>query len=281
MTSAATTSPTSATTSAATGSSPTSYEPPSPFAPSSSEYAGPRPPAAGPPGTAVPVPPAPGGPSDREVTRPYRPLTMIALGLAVLVGVMAHLLGSSWQAALAAALGVIGLGLVAAGLAGRRGGFLVPVAVALAMASTAAGVSAPTTAGEVTWRPVSATATQPGYSLGAGQALLDLSAPGLLTGATTADPLELSVDLGAGELTVVVPPGTAATVDTHLAAGEVRDEIRDQSYSGLGRQQTIRLGSGDPVLTVNVSIGFGQVIVTDTVPATSSSPTPSPTGATP
>lgn len=204
---------------------------------------------------------APPAPSARALTRPYRPLTMITIGIALLAGVITHLVGNSWTTTGAVALGVIGLGLLASGLAGRRGGLLVPAGFLLALIALGPPSGDPTTTGQVAWAPSAAGIAADGYQLGAGEATLDLTAPGLLAAATAADPVTVPVQMGAGELTIILPRGAAARVEANLGAGEVVDNVTKQTFAGLGRRAVVDRGTGDPVLVVTVSQGVGQVLI--------------------
>ena len=251
------------------------YEPPSTPAGYGGHETGYRP-------TPVPVP-TPGPRTsdsrcDRAETRPYRPLTMIVIGTAVLAAVVTHLVTTSWAATWAVALGVVGLGLVLSGLAGRRGGLLVPAAIVLAVFSAANLSGSSAAAGDLSWAPVSSAAARSGVSMGAGEARIDLTAPGLLSAATADEPLTVPVQIGAGELSVVLPADVAASVDVNLGAGEIRDQVNDGQYAGLGRSHLVRTGTGEPVLVVTVNQGFGEVTISQdqSRPAGSTSPSPSP-----
>ncbi len=235
----------------------------------------------GPPGSAgVPAGPQGGPQSVRTETRPYRPLTMITIGAALLAGVLTHLLTNTWTTTGAAALGVVGLGLLASGLAGRRGGLLIPVGFLLAFLALGPPSSHPTATGQATWAPATVTAAEQGYQLGAGEAVLDLTSPGLLAGATAADPVTVPVQMGVGELTVVLPRGTTAQVEANLGIGEIIDQVTDdEPRSGLGLHAEIETGTSDPVLRVSVSQGIGQATIRYAQEPLSPSPSgPSPSG---
>ena len=235
----------------------------------------------GPPGSAgVPAGPQDGPRSARAETRPYRPLTMITIGAALLAGVLTHLLTNTWATTGAAALGVVGLGLLASGLAGRRGGLLIPVGFLLAFLALGPPSADPTAAGQATWAPATATLAEQGYQLGAGEAVLDLTSPGLLAGATAADPVTVPIQMGVGELTVILPRGTRAQVEANLGIGEIIDQVTDdQPRSGLGLHAKIETGTGDPVLRVSVSQGIGETTIRYAQEPSGPSPSsPSPSG---
>ncbi len=109
------------------------------------------------------------------------------LAAAVVVGVDLVLGGNHAMVAVAAgvALAVIGLGIVAAGLSGRRAGGLAPLGILLAAVTLAASAVGPASwAGQRTWTPTTLTGTTV-YQLGVGTGRLDLrsvAVPGATAG---------------------------------------------------------------------------------------------------
>ena len=73
------------------------------------------------------------------------------------------------------------------------------------------------------------------------------------------------MQLGFGELVVIVPDGVTARINLAIGAGDVIAEQpggADPSshlYSGGAGQQTYLVGTGSPDVVVNVSVGFGSV----------------------
>jgi len=254
------------------------YEPPA------STYGAPEPGAPGAPsGVVAPTGSAGSTAALRQATRPWRPLTLTTLGLALVVATLVNLGTHRWAVAGAVALAIVAIGLVLAGLAGRRGGFLVPVAVILALSSMASvtGERVDTTAENRTWTPVTLQQARDGFHVGAGESTIDLTSSALLAGATTADPIMITVDQGAGQIRVVLPADTPATVQARVGAGRIQDDIAGQERQGLGQQLTVTgTARGEPVLTVEVSLGAGQVLIGQRSPtagpSASSSPSSSP-----
>jgi phage shock protein PspC (stress-responsive transcriptional regulator) len=214
-------------------------------------------------------------------TKPYRPLTLVTLGTAILASVIAYQISDDWTIGGGIGLGVVGLGLVASGLIGRRGGMLVPAAIVLALtASGGPDVDQTNAVGQRTWAPTTAQELTGDYSMGAGESRIDLTNPALFTSATTEQPLRVAVNQGMGELTLTLPQDVTARVDVQQGIGEIDDQIADKQIGGFGNQHSVITGTGQPVLVVSVQMGMGQVTVTDgaglpaTVPTPGSSPTP-------
>jgi phage shock protein PspC (stress-responsive transcriptional regulator) len=235
---------------------------PTPTAP----YGAPPPPA--PPRPVAPPPPP--GPRRR---RPSGFVGLMALGVALaLFGIGVALDGPLGFPGVPAVLG-FGLALagvsvlaLALGATGRAGGFTSFLVIALGfLLVTSAGASRVHVAdgvGDRTWVPV-ATSSPAEYNLGAGDATLDLNR---LVGATGADPQEVSVHLGAGDLTVVVPDGLTARVDAHVGIGEIRVDraagVATQQASGSNRSLTTTIGRGtDPDVVVTADVGLGQITI--------------------
>ena len=105
-------------------------------------------------------------------------LAIAAYGATLSIHDAANWAGSDETVALAAALGVLGLGTLVLGLLGRRAGFTGFLAIVLALVTWTASVVPDMTfgggIGERTWRP-SATDTTAKYRLSIGSAELDLA----------------------------------------------------------------------------------------------------------
>jgi phage shock protein PspC (stress-responsive transcriptional regulator) len=217
-------------------------------------------------------PPASGSSAARrvDVHAPSHAVTRSTLG-AALIAAAAVLLwgrfgpglpGPSGLIATAVALGVIALGLIWAGLSGRRGGGLAPIAILLALIA-AGGASANNAVnrdyGRQTWAPVSALVAGAGYRLGAGRAVLDLTQPALVAGATSASPITVPVEVGAGEVIVVVPSGAATEVTADVGLGDVTDKVGSQGdRGGAGVSMNVNSGSA-PVMLVTARVGLGHI----------------------
>ena len=171
---------------------------------------------------------------------------IVLLGLAVLAFGVAAATGATARPVafgLASAVGVLGLGLFVVALLGRRAGGLATLGIAAALA-TALAVSIPASVsmsalgagtGEPTWKPAEG-ASDPAYQLGAGKARLDLS--GLSADGPDNQPVSAAVSLG--ELVVVVPPGLTVQVDAKVGAR--RDRPEGRFGDRLGRRAPERHG---------------------------------------
>jgi len=216
-----------------------------------------------PPAPVVPVP------TPARTPAPSRPpgfsLAFVGAALVAGTGVLAwdrwaHPITAAPTVAAAVALGVLGLGIVTAGVMGRRGGPLTFFAIVLAVV----GLNNLSPSGSWThnvprtWTPTAAAAIGDGYGLGAGDATVDLTSPALLATATTTSPLTVPVQLGAGKLRVVVPAGVAVRVTVDLGMGHVDSRIDGRQLSG-NVTETLTSGTGDPRLIVDVNVGVGDI----------------------
>jgi hypothetical protein len=160
----------------------------------------------------------------------------------------------------AAALGVVALGLLVGSIVGRARGLIVlGILLALGLAVTAATeqIDVPGRDGDVVWRPTTAAELAPEYQHGTGNATLDLrSAP--ITGSYAA-----RVQMGAGDLTVLLPPKTDATVDAQAGVGGL--DILGRHAGGLGGSLRVSDngpdGPGGGAVDLTIEIGAGTVEV--------------------
>lgn len=245
--------------------------------PPAGPYAGPP---AGPYG-GRPVPPAPPRPiapppppSPRR-RRPSAFVGLVSLGLALVgLGLGAALddpigfPGSS--ATLGFLIGLVGVSLVvlALGLTGRASGFSGFLAVVLAVLLVGASAASRVTVdvdggvGDRLWMPT-ASSSETTFELGAGDATLDL---GRLAGTSPgAAPERLDVEMGAGDLRIVVPDGVAAQITADVGVGSIRRLGVGGSGStedaGAGRTVTTTVGDGPVRVVVDADLGFGQITI--------------------
>jgi hypothetical protein len=194
---------------------------------------------------------------------PSKAVSRITAGLALLAGAVAVVLdrafdlpGSTWLLGLSAALAMVSVGIIAAGVLGRRPGGLAPLGVLLAL-----GLLASFAIGDRTWRPVDGAQARQEYQLVAGDAVLDL-------GRLPSTGADLQATVGLGELTVKVPAGTAAEIRTAIGAGTLRTgETHDalRSVRQAGDQHRTVLVIGDPERAaenvVEAQVGVGDITV--------------------
>ncbi len=175
---------------------------------------------------------------------------------AVLLGLDASgaLHGLTVGRVLAAALGVVGVGLVVGSRVGGRSYGLIALALLLTggLAVTAsARVPVDLSAGQRVWQVTGSQSER----LGVGEATVDLRGLDVARGA------DVTARLGAGHLVVHVPAGLHVEVRTRVAAGEVLlpGEV---SQGGSDLQRTRTYGPADVPLThVDVRLGAGQLEV--------------------
>jgi phage shock protein PspC (stress-responsive transcriptional regulator) len=164
---------------------------------------------------------------------------------------------------IAAALLVVGVGLLVGSVAGRGRG-LIGVGLVLLPIVLIAQMVYPFSfepgdfrqgAGEYTVAPTTVAELERSYQVGAGELTLDLSDLEL-TGTE-----EVSVQVGFGQATVIVPSDVSVEITGQIAGGELTAFGR--TSSGLGVERTIVDEVDDPVgqLELEVQVGFGQVNV--------------------
>jgi phage shock protein PspC (stress-responsive transcriptional regulator) len=232
---------------------------------------------------APPPPPLPSAPPRPRRRRPSGYVGLVSLGLAAaLVGlgvVLAGPLGFPGEPVLLGlVLALTGTSLVVLGLAltGRASGFSGFLTLALTIVTVVGALVAHSPAGTLggagdrTWAPTS-TATPVSYSLGVGDATLDLTN---LTDLTTPPagaepPHRVSVQIGAGSLRVEVPPGLDVRVENSVGAGTVSYGrpgalTRAPQNGDPGTEFTydaVDGSGGTPDVVVTVEVGLGDVII--------------------
>jgi hypothetical protein len=217
----------------------------------------------------APLPPPPPAASVKA-PKPPKPrsvlgritLSLVCLALATLGA--ADLLGRSVPGTVywAAALGVTGLGLVIGTWFGRARG-LIALGILLAILTSAVGLGSRFDNNRwdraVTWTPASVTELRSSYDAPRGDATLDLRKIDFADRAQN-----VSVDLGAGTLRVLLPPNVDVTVNSDIGVGNSR--VLGETADGLGLNRTTRDsgadGPGGGTLDLNVDLGAGSLEVT-------------------
>jgi len=167
---------------------------------------------------------------------------------------------------MAAGLGVLGLGMIVGTLFGRALWLLslaIPLAVVTVLAALVpTGISLGDGVGSRTWRPATVVTAVVPHKLSIGDARLDLSQ--LQAPADPAAVIPVSVELGIGELIVVLPSGMNVQLDASVGAGELRIAGRPE-VSGLDNHVQVLLPAttGQPAPTIELttvtSIGTTEV----------------------
>ena len=239
---------------------------------------------AGPPTTDAPAwPPSPPKPLKPRVHGPGSAAVGAVVGLTLVA--LAALLIADRQGTLdvpvglcAAGIGIVlaGLAIMVAGIRGRRSGalgFLAIVAIVLAVPAAVIGQTDWTTrdgnvqflASGGDWTPTTVAQARNGLAVAVGDVNVDLRQL-----ATGGEVVRVPISVGAGQLTVTVPPGTAITADVRLAAGDISWEVDSpQRISGVTGSRTYDFASKEvadgvsPTLVLRLESGAGQVRVVE------------------
>jgi len=232
-----------------------------------------------PPTASGPLPTTPGPlPTTAGPVVPRKPgrrsggplMALLAIGLALLtygtlswMGAELDWAGDHRAIAMAGSLAAIGLLLVGLGLAGWRAGFVAFLAIVLAITAVSStvvpeGIQLGGRVGDVSWTPTSV-AGDTNYHLGAGNGVLDLS--GLPTEGLSE--VNLTTDVGLGELKVVVPEGLTVKVVGHVGLGEILlpGDARGEGQGGADLSRSITVGNGPTEVVVDAEVGVGQLTV--------------------
>jgi hypothetical protein len=232
------------------------FAPHGPYAETQHVPTGPPPPPARAP--RPPKPPKP--PKERSalgrITFSLVLLALGALGLADLLSV-----GVPASAYVATALAVVALGLLVGTVAGRARGLVflgILLVLALAITTATERINVPNGPdGDVVWRPTTASDLAPDYQHRFGNALLDLRE------VPAAGTYRTRVEMGAGKLTVLLPPDLDATVEAHAGVGQL--DVLGRRGGGPG--STVRVsddgpdGPGGGAADLTIEIGAGNVEV--------------------
>jgi phage shock protein PspC (stress-responsive transcriptional regulator) len=201
-----------------------------------------------------------------NATHAGRVAAKIALGV-VLVALAA---GGFVAAAAGAALGggilvaglVIACGVALVGGAFRGGArWLAVPALVLAVplgAVAATDLDIRGTWGDRTFRPATAAELAGGYDMGAGSMMIDLRDVDLPAGQT-----DLNVDLGLGEVKLLVPEDLCVTTDAAVGVGVVNTGDGDQGGVDLDIEDRVPVAPGVEHLNLIADVGIGSVQVGD------------------
>jgi phage shock protein PspC (stress-responsive transcriptional regulator) len=242
--------------------------------------------------------PVPRVPRQRTRTIGFAP-GLLVLGLAVLAGAVvaevansAGVIGNPVAVGIATGVGVLGLGIVVAGLAGRRAGalafFTVLGMIAAAFATAAPrGLTQPWQVGDRSYA-VSSVAGEHDFQITMGQMRVDL------TGLTAAklkgqtNPVPVTATAGLGQIDLVLPQGVPVQVKAKARAGALDAPdanggpvavntdgsngngngngmpMRMRGGNGISIDQTVTFGppGAAPAIVVDAEVGVGQINVT-------------------
>lgn len=177
-------------------------------------------------------------------------------------------LGTTLQVGLACALAVFGTGIAVSAFLGRTGAGSIVLAVLTAglLAGAAALPDNITTHyARTDWIPAAAADVRPHYEVGLGTGTLDLSKVDVGKDKT----LKTSVEVGAGDLRVVLPKDATVRLDAEVGVGDIvlpDDKNKDLDIAP-GREKKVTLrppsgGSGGGTIDLRLEVGVGQAKVT-------------------
>jgi hypothetical protein len=192
-------------------------------------------------------------------------IALVGIGLGAALDDPLGFPGSSATLGFIIALAGVSVVVLTLGLRGRASGFsgfLVVVLGLLLMASSAASrIEVQDGVGDRTWAPVPATGTT-AFELGAGSATLDLS--GLDTPTARTTPQRIDVEMGAGDLTILVPDGLDVRVDASVGLGDISHQggVGGTTQTGGTDRSTSTVIGDQPVqVIVDAQVGLGEITI--------------------
>jgi phage shock protein PspC (stress-responsive transcriptional regulator) len=231
--------------------------PPPPFAPYGPFVTPPPPPPAAPP-TFGPAPKPP-KPRSRLGLLTFSVMLLVLGGLAI-----ANLAGANVVpvAFVAAALAVVGLGLIVGAWVGRSY-WLIPLGLVLSLALGGGTVANNTHSpypwfrvGDVTWAPPTVSAIRDSYRHNAGDGTLDLSDVDF---SGTSGTVNVRVQVDLGSLRIILPSDVDTTVDATVDLGDAK--VFHENWDGVGSETRTVTDLGDD------GAGGGRIHITAIVHA--------------
>mgnify|MGYP001347245883 CR=1 FL=1 len=198
-------------------------------------------------------------------------LALLAGSIGTALTWSSNALGTSLQTGLAAALGILGIGIAVSAVFGRTGAG--SIALALITAALLAGASVlpkdiTTDWIRTTWHPPGAAQVHPHYALGSGAGTLDLSSVHPTTGHT----VRSHAKVAAGRLKVVIPRDATVRLRVEVGLGDIQLPGDDQQSSqdidiAPDKERTVTLRPSDGrarggLVDLHLEVGIGQVEVT-------------------
>ncbi len=216
--------------------------PPPPFAPYGPFVTPPPPPPAAPP-TFGPSAPKPPKPRSRLGLLTFSVMLLVLGGLAIANLAGAHVVPVAF---VAAALTVVGLGLVVGAWIGRSY-WLIPLGLVLALALGGGTVANNTHSswpwfrvGDVTWAPATVSAIRDSYRHNAGDGTLDLSDVDF---SDTSKTVNVTVQVDLGSLRIIVPSDVDTTVEATVDLGNAK--VFNETWDGVGSETRTVTDLGD------------------------------------
>jgi len=226
---------------------------------------------------------------ERRLTRSNPLFTLVAIGLALIVGALVSLVVGDYAfttqglvAGLASALAVLGVAIVINGIRGKRSGGSSGLAVVVAIALVGAGAvngfnSVDFVAGGARFTAIAGDGTEfaPSHTdgrsqdfvVGVGDAVIDLT--GYWDGQTGSLLRPASVDIvgGLGDITVILPTDEFVSVDAIVGWGEISTPDRDLARDSYDLTLEFgpdgeTAGATDRRLNLDVIVGAGDLTIT-------------------
>ena len=215
------------------------------------------------PGSAFPPPPPPAKPPRSHLFAVTMAVIAIAIGIEWIIDqtTTAAVPGSVYPGTV---LGVTALGLIAGTWYGRSRS-LILVGVLATMATAIATVVGSGSIGAVSYRPADAAAVRSDYNLGAGQLVLHLER---VTDLDALGGRTVHVDASFGQVQLIVPSTLPIRINAHVDHGDIvgpsSTSISKLSQGGeaVTVSATAQAVTTSPVLTVDLNVHFGEVVVT-------------------
>ncbi|MBU4213463.1 MAG: PspC domain-containing protein [Actinobacteria bacterium] len=192
---------------------------------------------------------------------------VVALSLLTFAGLLlaersGHLTASVALIGAGATVVWAGLGILVSGLRGRRGGGLSALAILVLLVAWPVSASNGWTSGTSTVdqrvRITDVTAAEKGVHVGFGDTVVDLSDLRLRGGTH-----DVPVDLGAGDLTILLPRGVAVDATATVGVGSVQWDAGDQQgrTSGVGLNRTFETSGTGGTIRLDVTLGTGDLTI--------------------
>jgi phage shock protein PspC (stress-responsive transcriptional regulator) len=202
---------------------------------------------------------APAAPSSRRGPVTAGVLSLLAIGVALLIaGSLSGWFDASASVVLAAALVVVGAGLVLASVVGRAP-WLFAVGIALTCALLTAAAVEPLVddgIGAKVVAPATLVQLESRYDHGIGDYTVDLRNVAL-----DGNTRRVEVELGIGSLTVLVPKAPSLVVDAHVQAGKL---LLPDGRTANGWDESLRYArgaAGKGALVIDLKMGLGDAQV--------------------
>jgi predicted membrane protein len=182
-------------------------------------------------------------------------LALITVGVMAFVDVLSTQVDMAARHYVGAFMAIIGLGLLVGAFVGRARGLIFLGIVGLPVLFISPLSDYDFSTGTQTFHPTTVDEIRPSYRLDGGQLVVDLRDVDF-----TGETVELDVELGVGEINVLLPQNVAARVTASIGAGEM--EILGNRDAGLLRDRRTRQVEGtEGVVVVNAVADIGRIEV--------------------